>query len=168
MKMNTVKKLSVAMLAAGFVCLGIPASHAAVTDSITITVTLAEIVSVNVDVATWAIGAKALSDTALSDLVTATNDGNVTEDLLIKATDADGAWTLGAAAGADQFALGLDISDPYETFVAIDKTGVSLKAALVRNAAQTFKMQYSLPTSDTKGGGVAQGFTVTVTASKTP
>lgn len=155
-------------LVTGFISLGIPRADAAVTDSIAVTITLAEIISVNVDVATWAIGAKALSETATSVVVTATNDGNVTEDLAIKGANGAGAWVLGAVAGADQFALGFDITSPYDTFTAIDATGVSLKAALARNGAQTFMMKYSMPTSDTKGGGVGQGFNITVTASKTP
>ena len=166
--MKSMTKVVLATLVVGFVSMGIPATYAAPTAGITVTVTLAEVISVSIDVPTWAIGQKALSETAISALVTATNDGNVTEDLAIKAADGAGAWTLGAVAGANQFSLGLATSDPYATFVAMDKVGVALKAALARNATQPFKMQYSMPVSDTKGGGVGQGFNVTVTASKTP
>ena len=166
--MTTITKLVLAMLVAGFVFLGIPKAYAAPTDSIAVTVTLAELVSVSVDVSTWAIGAKALSETALSDLVTATNDGNVTENFAIKGADGAGTWTLGALAGADTFALGFDLTAPYETFVAIDKTGVSLAASVAVAGTQTFKMQYSMPITNTKTVGAAQGFDITVTASKTP
>jgi len=166
--MKSMTKIVLATLMAGFVSIGMPATYAATNASVTVTVTLAEVVSVNIDVATWAIGANALSVTATSTLFTATNDGNVTEDLAIKAENGAGAWTLGPAAGTNQFALGLATSAPYATFVAIDKIGVALKPALAMTATQPFKMQYSMPTSDTKGGGVGQGFNVTVTASKTP
>ena len=163
--MKSMTKLAVAMLAMGCLSLGIPQAQAAATDSIAVTVTLDTIISVSVDVSAWAIGAKTLSATALSDLVTATNDGNVTEKFMIKGANGGGGWALGAAAGADQFSLGFDLTAPYETFVAIDTTGVVLAAPVARAGAQTFKMQYGMPTSDTKGGGVGQGFDITVTAS---
>lgn len=156
------------MMVVGCVCAGLPKANAGGTDTLTVTVTLAEIVSVSVDVDTWAIGAKALSETALSAEVTALNDGNVVENFAVKGADGAGAWVLGAAAGADTFALGFDTSAPYETFVPIDKTGVAFAASVAVDASQTFEMQYSMPTSDTYGPGVAQGFTITVTASKTP
>lgn len=157
------------MLAAGFVFLGVPETYAAPTDTLTVTVTLAEIISVSVDVPSWAIGAKALSETAVSGEITALNDGNVTENFAIMGADGAGAWTLGAAAGADTFALGFDKVAGYAgPFTAIDKTGVALAASVAVAGSQKFAMQYSMPTSNTKATGAAQGFTVTVTASKTP
>jgi len=166
--MKSMTKLaSAAMLAAGFISLDIPKTNAAETDSLTVTVSLAEIVSVAVDETAWAIGAKALSATALSQLVTALNDGNVVENFAIKGANGVGEWALGAS-GADSFALGFDISEPYETFTAIDATGVALAASVAVDASQAFKMQYTMPTSNSKAVGTDQSFAITVTASKTP
>lgn len=161
-------KLIVALSAAGLVFLGIPKADAAITDTLTVTVSLAEIVSVAVDETAWPIGTKALSDTALSQLVTALNDGNVVEDFAIKAANGAGGWVLGAAAGADQFALGFDVSAPYESFTPIDATGVSLATGVAVAGSQAFTMQYSMPTANTMAVGTDQSFVVTVTASKTP
>ncbi len=160
------KLVLAAMFAVGFISLGAPKANAATpTDTIAVTVTLDSIISVIVDVPSWAIGAKALSATSISDLVTATNDGNVAEKFMIKGANGAGLWTLGAVIGEDIFALGFDTTDAYETFVAIDTTGVELAASVAVAGTQTFKMQYSMPSTNTKTVGLGQGFDVTVTAS---
>lgn len=138
-------------------------SWAAMSDSITVTVSLIEEVAVSLDNNTWAIGSIALSGTDALATVTATNDGNVTIDLEIKGADGAGGWTIGAAPGADTFEV--ELTAPAISLTASDQNLVS---SLATSGTKTIDLTYNAPTSDTIGGGVDQGFAITVTASKTP
>lgn len=158
-------KLVVAMLAAGFISLGIPKAYAAETDTIAVTVTLSSIISVSVDVPTWAIAVNTLAATETSAEITASNDGNVIETFAIKGADGAGGWTLGTPGAVNVFGLGLSIDSPlYETFTAMDANGITLGGDIALAGTETFKMKYTMPTTDNMGGGIGQGFNVTVTA----
>ena len=156
------------MLVAGFVGLGTPKANAGPTDAITVTVTLSEILSVDVQPGAWAIGAIALNGTNTLTSCTATNDGNVAETFTINGANGAGAWANGAAIGADQFMLKASIDSGASWSIAVLNGGNVLKTPVAAGAGLPFQLQYSAPSSDTKGGGVAQGFSVTVTASKAP
>ena len=138
-------------------------SWAATTGSITVTVSLVEDIAVLLDNNTWAINSIALSGTNTLATVTATNDGNVTIDLVIKGANGAGGWTIAAAPGADAFEV--ELTAPAISLTAADQ---SLVSSLATSGTKTIDLTYNAPTSDTFGGGVDQGFAITVTASKTP
>lgn len=138
-------------------------SWAATTDSITVTVSLAEDIAVSLNNNTWTIGSIALSGSDGLATVTATNDGNVTIDLVIKGANGAGGWTIGSAPGADTFEV--ELTAPPISLTAADQ---SLVSSLATSGTKTIDLTYNAPTDDNFGGGVDQGFTITVTASKTP
>ena len=152
-------------MAVGLVGLGVPKAEAAATDTIAVTVTLDSVISVSVDVATWAIAVNTLTASETSVEITALNDGNVIETFSIKGADGAGGWTLGTPGAVNVFGLGLAIDSPdYLIFTAMDATGIALGGDIALAGSETFKMKYTLPTTDNLGGGIGQGFDVTVTA----
>ena len=135
---------------------------AASSDSITVTVSLTEEVSVSLDYEVWNIGPIALGGGPYaSPAITATNDGNVAIDLTIAGTDGNGGWSLAASATDDAFAV-----DVNTGAVALSTGGDSLASNLAKDGTQGIAMSYSPPTTDSYGGGVDQGFTVTVSATQ--
>ena len=116
-------------------------ASAATTDTITVTVSLAEVISVTLDQPTWVIGAIAIDFISASFPVIATNEGNVRIDLNIDGTDGAGGWTLGNADASNVFAVGV--------------TPAVIAAFPLTTGA-----------GDTQGGGTSQDFTVTLTASE--
>ena len=133
---------------------------AGTSDSITVTVSLTEEVSVSLDLNTWNIGPVILSGTSGPETFTATNDGNVAIDIDIAGTDAAGGWLLAAAAGSDAFAVDVNSSFPLST------SDQALDSNVGTGATSGIDLTYGAPTADTKGGGVDQSFSVTVSASK--
>jgi hypothetical protein len=139
---------------------------AAETDTITVTVSMESVVSVSVSPDAWNIGAVSEGGASGAESFTATNDGNVTEDLTITGANGANGWNIGAAAGVDVFAVMLDRSLPSEDML---ETGpVPLTDALAPAAGHAFTLDYLAPTSDTQGGGVDHSFSITITASATP
>lgn len=136
-------------------------AHAGTTGMIAVTVSLQEEISVSLDASAWNIGPIALSGTDPLGTVTATNDGNVTIDLDIRGADGAGGWTIGTPAGTDQFEVALTTPS---TLTTVNQT---LATSVAKGGTVFIDMTYSAPTSDTLGGGVDQGFNITVTASKT-
>jgi len=136
---------------------------AGTTDTITVTVSLGEVISVSLDSGTWTIGSVALSDSSASPTYTATNDGNVAIDLTITGTDATGpgTWTLENAVGTDQFRV--TVTSPA---LNLSTGAQSLATGLAVSGTKAIDMTYYAPSGDTDGSGVAQGFTITVAASK--
>jgi hypothetical protein len=116
--------------------------------------------------ATWLIGPQALNYVGESGTFTVNNDGNVAEDIAINAGDGAGGWLLQDAVGADAFKVEADgdANGVYELILGkIDQT---LYSNLDTGGAKGLKLRYSAPNADTKGGGVAQDFTITITASR--
>ncbi len=139
--------------------MGLAGQAAAQTDTITVTVSLTETIEVSLDTNTWAIGAIALGSTNGPQAFTATV-GNIETDLAIRASDGTGGWTLGSPAGADTFEVTSDTgASPLTTGDQV------LSADVAAYGNVTFNLTYNAPTSDTFGGGVDQGFTITLTAS---
>ena len=120
-----------------------------------------EVVSVSLDSNTWSLGGVSLSSTTSSPSYTATNDGNVAIDLTIKATNGTGGWTLAASAGADAFSV--DVTSPALNLTTSDQ---NLATNVAVSGTKGIDLTYNAPTSDTAGGGTAQDFTITITASK--
>lgn len=138
---------------------------AATSDAISVTVSLSEAVSVSLDTDAWNIGAIALGATVAGPTVTATNDGNVAADFSISGTSGAGGWTLASAAGANAFAVRAAIG---ASTVNLSTSPQSLKTNVAPGGTAVFDLTYYAPTSDTYGGGVGQGFTITVSAAKAP
>lgn len=137
-------------------------ARAATTDTITVTVSLTEAISVSLDNNVWNIGSIGLSQSTSLATVTATNNGNVTVDLDIKGSNGAGGWSIGPQS-ADTFQV--SVTSPALVLTTTDQ---ALASALVVSGTKTINLNYQSPTSDSFGGGVDQGFSVTVTASKTP
>ncbi len=134
-------------------------AQAATTDTITVTVSLQSVISVSVTPNTWNITPLALTDTAPSPMFTATV-GNTATRLQIKATNAAGGWTLGSPPALDRFSV--TVTSPPLTLTTANQT---LAASVTANGSVNFNLTYAAPTDDSKGAGVAQGFTITLTAS---
>jgi hypothetical protein len=135
---------------------------AATTDTITVTVSMESIVSVSVSPDTWTIGSIGEGGTAGPEAVVATNNGNVTEDFAIRATNGANGWTLGATAGTDVFVV--TTNHPL-TLTTSDQTCATNVSPL---GTDSFNLNYAAPTTDAQGGGLDQSFTITVTASASP
>lgn len=130
---------------------------AADTANISVTVSLATVIEVSLDKTTWNIGPVALGSTSAAEAFVATV-GNTVTKLEVAGTDAAGGWVLGTA-GADAF--GVAVSG----MGALTTANQTLDAGVAAYGTKGFSLTYSAPTSDTLGGGVDQGFSVTVTAS---
>lgn len=142
----------------GWVVLSMTAgfAQAATTAAVTATVTVQN-VSVTVSDGTVPYGtlatntAKSTITADLNDLQTATNGGNVTEDLNIKGQNT-AAWTLGATAGADQYIhqfCTATCSSPPTNFTALTTSYQTLKTSLAASGTQTFDLRIVTPTSST-------------------
>ena len=138
---------------------------AAEEDTIIVTVSMESVVSVDVTPAAWNIGAVSEGGSN-GEAFTATNDGNVTEDLTITGANGANSWNLGPAPGVDVFAVMLDRSLPSEDM--LETSPVPLTTSLAPAAGYAFTLDYSAPTSDTQGGGLDHSFSITITASASP
>jgi len=135
---------------------------AATSDSIAVTVSLAEEVSVSLDSNAWDIGAITIGGGPYGPAsYTATNDGNVAIDLTIAGTDGAGGWTLAASAGANAFAV-----DVNTGAISLSTGGDTLATDVAKDDTVGIDLSYSPPTSDSYGGGEDQGFDITVSATK--
>ncbi len=140
-------------------------ASAATTDTITVTVSLASVISVTLDQPTWVVGEIALDFVSASFPVVATNAGNVDIDLVIKGTNGAGGWALGSPDASDVFEVG--VTPAVVTPFALTTGDLSLHNTLPHTTSNTtsFGLVYNAPSADTVGPGTAQGFTITVTAS---
>lgn len=140
-------------------------ASAATTDTITVTVSLASVISVTLDQPTWVVGEIALDFVSSPFPVVATNAGNVDIDLVINGTDSGGGWTLGATDASDVYAV--EVTPAGDSSFALTTGDSSLDAALPHTTSNTksFDLVYNAPSANTFDAGVAQGFTITVTAS---
>lgn len=128
---------------------------AASTGVVTATVTLQN-VSVAVSDGTVNYGSLASStskdttSSGLNDSQTATNDGNITEDLNIRGQNSAN-WTLAATAGTDQYAHKFCKAncDTSPTWTALTTNNVSLATGVAMSGTQEFDLQITTPTSST-------------------
>ena len=134
-------------------------------DQITVTVTIPSAISVSLSTDAWAIGELALGETATSPSITATNDGNVTEDFSIASGDSAN-WACEATAGSEDFTMKAQGGD-LTSYTSICDTGQTLETDLVKTTGEvSFTLQFTAPT-DTAALDTPQTITVTITASAT-
>ncbi len=122
-------------------------------------------ISVTVSPDIWLLDEMPLSDSEESGTYTVENDGNVTENFKIKAGDGAGGWQIGNDPGLDQFKVEVDKDDNGSYEIALTTTDQTLYTSIGVNETKNIGFRYSSPTQDTKGGGVDQGFVITITAS---
>ncbi|MFH1827006.1 MAG: hypothetical protein ABH812_01060 [bacterium] len=146
----------------GLVFIVVLNAKAATTAAVTATVT-AQSVSITLTsdgaVAFLTIGTSATKDTTtagVDDSETAQNNGNVTEDISIKAansTSSGAGWTLGGTAGSETYTMKSCIATcdttPTWTAVGIDPSYVTLVAGVAASGTQVFDLQVGTPTSTT-------------------
>ncbi len=153
------KKLLICLITLALITgFGLTKAEAATSDEIAVTVTLQNI-SVSVTPDDWAIGTVAPSSVN-TQACTATNNGNVNEDLDIAVTDSTN-WTAGASAGSDIFAMDFSLTGAAP-WTNITTGGVVLVNALAPGD-QTFTLQFTAP--DPGSVYTQQSITVTVSAS---
>jgi len=130
-------------------------ARAATTGVVTATVTVQN-VSVTVSDGTIAYGTVSTSATedtttgGKDDSQTATNNGNVSEDLNILGQDST-AWTLGATAGSETYTHKFCITtcDSSPTWTALTTSYQTLTTAVAASGTQAFDLQIGAPTATT-------------------
>jgi hypothetical protein len=122
--------------------------------------------AVTVDPTTWTLGMRPLDYVGVSGPYTIANDGNVAEDIAIKAGDGAGGWLLADARATDAFTVEADRGHDGSFELFLQKIDRLLFGNLAVGTSQTLGLRYGGPSGDSKGGGVAQNFTITFTASK--
>ena len=144
------KMLSFVLLSALFFSF-VQTSFAATTATVTATVTVQN-VSVTVSDGTVAYGTLAVNTstgTNGSDTQTATNNGNITEDLNIKGQNT-AAWTLASSASTDQyvhrFCIATCTSAPTN-YTALTTSYQTLATGKAVSGTQTFDLYLTTPTS---------------------
>ncbi len=126
---------------------------AATTGTVAATVTVQNI-SVSVTdgtVAYGTLGTGSSADTNPADTQTATNNGNITENLNIKGQNSAN-WTLGASAGADTYVhkfCTASCTTPPTNYTALTTNYQTLAASVVTSGTQTFDLEISTPTTST-------------------
>lgn len=147
---------------------------AATEGAVTATVTVQEI-SITVSDGSVAYGTLAVNtskDTTsggLNDTQTATNNGNVTENFLIRGQNSVN-WTLQAAAGVDQYVhqfckTGTGAPDPCDatpTYTALTTVNQTLVNTVAASGTQKFDLKVTTPTSSSNFS--QQNVNVTVVA----
>lgn len=157
------KALLIASLLAAVMVIGV--TQATAQENITVTVTIPSAISVSLSTDAWAIGELALGETATSPSITATNDGNVTEDFSIASGDSAN-WACEATAGSEDFTMKAQGGD-LTSYTSICDTGQTLETDLVKTTGEvSFTLQFTAPT-DTAALDTPQTITVTITASAT-
>ena len=128
--------------------------EAASSASVSATVT-AQNISVTVADGTISYGvipintSKSTTASDLNDQQTATNNGNVAEDLHIKGQNTS-AWTLAAAAGAEQYShkfCTTSCTTPPTGYTALTTNYQTLATNIATNGTQVFDLQITTPTS---------------------
>ena len=135
---------------------------AAETDTISVTVSLEEVVSVSVAPGTWNIGPISLDGTNGPTSFTATV-GNTTTTLEIMGANGAGGWTIDTPAGADQFEVAVSASA-----ITLTTSYQTLDASVSAYGSKGFALTYTAPSSDSKGAGTDQSFAITLKASAAP
>ncbi len=157
------KKLTLILALAVFMIAMAGQARAATSGTISVTVSL-ELISVSLDASAWNIGPISLGGSSVLPTVTATNDGNVSLDLVIRGAIGAGGWAIGATAASDTFVVA--VTAPALTLTS--SSDQTLVTGLAAAGTKNIDLTYSAPTADTVGGGVDQGFDITITASMTP
>ena len=151
MKLTAPVLLSISLIGLLFLTAKVEAASSA---SVAATVT-AQNISVTVSDGTIAYGiipvntSKSTIAADLNDLQTATNNGNVAEDLNIKGQDT-AAWTLGGTAGSETYVhqfCTATCTTPPTNFNALTTNYQTLATNIATSGTQTFDLRITTPTS---------------------
>lgn len=140
---------------AGVVMLPSYQVFAATSANVAATVTMQN-VSVTVSDGTISYGTLSSSSSSnttfggLDDSQTATNNGNVAQDLNIRGQNS-AAWTLAASVGADQYKHDFCITtcDTTPVWTALTTSNQTLQAALAASGTKVFDLRLNAPSSST-------------------
>lgn len=155
-KNNFILYAIAALLLVALVALSALPVFAATTGNVSATVTTQNI-SVTVSDGTVSYGtldsntSKSTIASDLNDLQTATNDGNVNEDLNIRGQNS-AAWTLAATSGTDQYVhrfCTATCGTPPTNFTALTTNYQSLTTNAAPSGSQTFDLQITTPNPST-------------------
>ena len=159
------KALLIVSLFTVVMLIGVTQATAADTADVTVTVTIASSLSVSVAPPFWTIG-EVTEGFSTSFPITATNDGNVTENFFIISSGStqggNPGWTCGLPAGTETFAMTADggaLADPTSI---CSETGLAYDVA-APDGTVPFTLGFTAPTI-TGLGGVQHSITVTVRA----
>ena len=156
--------LTLSLVLAVAVCFGVSAVALAATVSISAE---GKEISISVSPASYDFGLVAESETKATGLTyfTLSNDGNIQVDTQIQGEALSGTgatdWALGAAAGADTYALKAGTDAAYDITVATTATDFELD--LAASGSEDFGLEFTAPTSITDANDVKSG-DVTVSA----
>ena len=128
--------------------------------------TVGEYLGVDVSPNTWVIGPQSLNYIEEAGPFTVQNTGNVAQDFTIKGSNGANGWTLSSTPGQDAFRTSVDKDDDGSYEIVLTTTDQPLSENVAVSATNTFGLRYEGPTADTKGAGLPQDFTITITASK--
>jgi len=154
--------LCVYLSIASFVC---AASSADVTATVTVQNVSVSVTDGSVSYGTvTSSGDQDTTTNGVDDSQTATNDGNVAEDINIRGADST-SWTLASSAGSEQYAHKFCTSncDSDPTWTALTSTNQTLSAGVSASGSVTFDLQILVPSATTQTS--AESITVTVQAS---
>lgn len=149
------KKFTLLVSVIGFLALFILTDvvKAADTAIVAATVTVQNI-SVTVSdgsVAFGTLSSNSSAGTNSADTQSATNNGNITENLNIKGQNS-GNWTLGATAGSDQYVLKFCTSScttPPTSYTALTTNYQTLASSIATSGTQTFDLYITTPNPST-------------------
>jgi hypothetical protein len=163
--------IALALTSSAIVCFYVFSSPVKAASSATVTATVTvQNISVTVSDGTVAYGTLGTSTSAGTngtDTQTATNNGNVTEDLLIKGQNTT-AWTLGATSSSDQYIhrfCSSSCASPPTSYTALTTSNQTLAASKAASATQTFDLYITTPSSSSSFTQQSVDVIVTATAS---
>lgn len=180
------KKAAIALgLAALFgAMLWLPASadpEAPITASVTVQNVSVTVSPTTVDYGTEAFETTKRSGTAVSPFFTATNNGNVNQDLKVRGADATftgGSWTIQGSAVScpttpvDTYAhsaIGATSGvDDAEIFMTTSNSSSNLASALAASGTKDFNSKLYLPCAGSGGQGLTASTSITVVALASP
>jgi len=149
-------KTTALLVSLSLVCLCLFSAKVDAADSATVNATVtAQNISVTVSSGTIAYGilpvntSKSTIAADLNALQTATNTGNVAEDLNIKGANST-AWTLAATPGAEQYThkfCTTTCTTPPTNFTALTTNYQTLGTDIATSGTKTFDLQITTPTS---------------------
>ena len=143
-----------------------------VSTSITVSITLASL-GVEVEPTSWALGTVAPGSlksswaSGVAGHFTATNTGNVAEDLTLSTTSTSHGWQPGTSSGHNQYVIGYGLGEsPYTTepSYATFTTPEPLAADVPPEGSVGFDLQFTAPAADSAYDPGGESFTVSIAA----
>lgn len=159
------KKLLVVFIALALIA-GVGVMRAeAQTDTIEVTVTIQNI-AVTVTPEGWDLSTTPILAGSSNELLTpsATNSGNVTEDLTISIDTSGTSWTSGTTASENEFVMGY-CADGVGSYTAIGTGTPSLTDGLSAGNSYAFDLEFIAPDPDTLHTMQTIGVVITASAS---